>query len=101
MGIRLREHDQDLTTALQFADDTEVVLGSMADVGTFLECLHMCAQAAGPQLNLGKVELLRVGAGPGQQDGPVDNTHNLRVVRTTTAPGAWTCRSQTLTKPQR
>jgi hypothetical protein len=40
-GIRLWEHDQELiTTAVQFADDTEVVLGGMADVGPFLECMH-------------------------------------------------------------
>ncbi len=36
VGIRLREHDQELTTAVQFADDTEVVPGGMADVGPFL-----------------------------------------------------------------
>jgi hypothetical protein len=85
------------TVAVQFADDAEVVLGGMADVGPFLECMHTCAQATGQQLNLDKVELLRVGAEAGQQDGPVDNAHNLRVVRTATAlnlppakPQRWT-----------
>ncbi len=85
VGIRHREHDQDLTTAVQFADDTEVVLGGMADVGPFLECMHTYTQATGQQLNLDNVELLRVGAEAGQQDGPGDNAHNLRVVRTATA----------------
>ena len=85
VGIRLREHDQELTTAVQFADDTEVVLGGMADVGPFLECMNTYAQASGELLNLDKVELLRVGGGAGQQAGPVDNAHNLRVVRTATA----------------
>jgi hypothetical protein len=39
----------------------------------------------GPTAYLDKVELLRVGGGAGQQAGPVDNAHNLRVVRTATA----------------
>ncbi len=70
---------------MQFADDTEVVLGGMADVGPFLECMNTYAQASGQLLNLDKVELLRVGGGAGQQAGPVDNAHNLRVVRRVTA----------------
>jgi hypothetical protein len=41
----------------------------------------------------------RLDSTPGQHAGPVDYAHNVRVVRT--APGVWTCRSQTLAKPQR
>ena len=86
VGIRLREQDRDLTTAVQFADDTEVVLGSMAAVGPFLECMHTYAQATGQQLNLDKVELLRVGAAAGrQEEGVAENAHNLREVRMATA----------------
>ncbi len=44
-------------TPVQSADDTEVVLGSMPDVGPFLECMHTYAQASGQQLHLDKVEL--------------------------------------------
>jgi hypothetical protein len=47
--------------------------------------MDMYAQATVQLLNLVKVELLRVGVGAGQQAGPVDNAHNLRVVRTATA----------------
>ncbi len=60
LGIRLREHVQDLTTAVQFADETEVVVGTMVDVGPFLERMLTYPQATGQQLNLDKVELLRV-----------------------------------------
>jgi hypothetical protein len=47
--------------------------------------MNTYAQASGQLLNLDKVELLRVGGGAGQQAGPVDNAHNLRVVSTVTA----------------
>ncbi len=85
VGIRLRDQDRDLATAVQFADDTEVVLGNMAAVGPFLECMHTYAQATGQQLNLDKVELLRVGEAAGRQEGAAENAHNLREVRTATA----------------
>jgi hypothetical protein len=55
-------------------------------MGPFLKCMNTYTQqATGQQLNLDNVELLRVGEGAGQQAGPVDNAHNLRVVRTATA----------------
>ncbi len=60
LRVRLREHVQDLPTAVQFTDETEVVLGTMVDVGPFLERMLTYAQATGQQLNLDKLELLRV-----------------------------------------
>ncbi len=47
-----------MTTAVRFADDTEVVLDIMEKLASFLQCMDVFARASGQQLNLGKVELL-------------------------------------------
>ncbi len=57
MGIRLRAGEEQATTAVQFADDTEVVLDSMEKLSNFLQCMDIFARASGQQLNLDKVEL--------------------------------------------
>jgi hypothetical protein len=66
----------------QYLVRTHDVLGSMSDVGPFQDCVRTVAQATVQQLNLDKVELLRVGAAAGQQDGTEKSAHNLRVART-------------------
>ena len=61
VGITLSVGDPQLTTAVQFADDTEVVLEGVSEVPRFLECMDKYAQASGQKLNLDKVEVLPVG----------------------------------------
>jgi hypothetical protein len=60
VGIRLNPGDDRLTTAVQFADDTEVVLDGLHAVDGFVACMDMYSRASGQQLNLDKVELLLV-----------------------------------------
>ena len=43
VGIRLDPHMEAVTTAVQFADDTEVVLEGMAAVPDFIQCMEVCA----------------------------------------------------------
>ncbi|MFN7778840.1 MAG: hypothetical protein ACK5RK_08220, partial [Betaproteobacteria bacterium] len=52
-------------TAVQFADDTEVVLECPAAVPQFLQCVEVFSNASGQRLNLDKVELLTVGRAGG------------------------------------
>ena len=47
MGIRLRAGEEQVTTAGQFADDTEVVLDSMEKLSHFLQCMDVFARASG------------------------------------------------------
>ena len=61
VGIRLQPEDKDLVTAVQFADDTEVVLEGPAAVPQFLQCMEVFSNASGQRINLDKVELLTVG----------------------------------------
>ncbi len=72
--------------AVQFADDTEVVPGSMADVGPFLECMHTYAQATGQQLNLdqGRAVTCRSSRCVAGRAGGYGKAYNLRVVRAAT-----------------
>jgi hypothetical protein len=44
--------EEQVTTAVQFADDTEVVLDSMEKLSNFLQCMDVFARASGQQLNL-------------------------------------------------
>ena len=68
IGIRLTpESDTDQLTAVQFADDGQVLLEGESAVPTFLEAMQTFAQAAGQRLNLDKVELLKVGVEQPQQ----------------------------------
>jgi hypothetical protein len=53
-----------VTTAVQFADDTEVVLEGMAALPDFVQCMEVCAKASGQELNLDKVQLLPLGLAP-------------------------------------
>ena len=62
IGIRLLPEDSEVVTAVQFADDTEVVLQGIDSVSDFIKCMDVYARASGQQLNLDKVELLPVGA---------------------------------------
>ena len=64
VGVTLRPADGEVVTAVQFADDTEVVLQGMESVSDFLVCMDVYARASGQQLNLDKVELLPIGAAP-------------------------------------
>jgi hypothetical protein len=81
VGIRLRAGEEQVTTAVQFADDTEVVLDSMEKLSHFLQCMDVSARASGQQLNLDKVELLPIGLNPG----PVEEAQGMRVVQRATA----------------
>ncbi len=91
MGLRLTPGDPQPCTGCQYADDTEVVLGSEAAVAPFLQAMDAFARASGQRLNLDKVELLRVGAIPaaaGQQQPAaqeVGQLEGLKVVTTATA----------------
>ena len=58
IGIHLPPGGGERTTAVQFADDTEVLLEGPEVVPRFLECMDIFAQASGQRLNLDKVELL-------------------------------------------
>jgi len=89
VGIRLHPTNDELTTAMQYADATEVLLGSSAELGTFLECMDIYARGSGQQLNLEKVELLPIGpAEKGEPPGEGAETRaGLRVVTTATALG--------------
>ena len=66
IGIRLSPECSDLTTATQYADDTEPFLQSLEEgrVAAFLEVMERFARASGQRLNVDKVELLSVGAPP-------------------------------------
>ena len=81
VGIRLCAGEEQVTTAVQFADDTEVVLDSMEKLSNFLQCMDIFARASGQQLNLDKVELLPIGPNPG----PVEEAQGMRVVQQATA----------------
>ena len=81
VGIRLRPEDSEVVTAVQFADDTEVVLQGMDGVSEFIQCMDVYARASGQQLNLDKVELLPVGSAPA----PARLIQGLRVVPSATA----------------
>ena len=61
LGVRLDPASADRTAAVQFADDGQVLLDSVAEVPVFLAAMETFAQASGQKLNLDKVELLRVG----------------------------------------
>jgi hypothetical protein len=58
------------TRASQYADDTAVPLPDDAAVGRFQWCMHSFGRASGQALNIGKTELLRVGAVNGGRAGP-------------------------------
>jgi hypothetical protein len=86
VGIRLREHDQDLTLAVRGRHrGGPREHGGRGAVPRMYEYTRMPRPRANSLTLITKVELLRVGAEAGQQAGPVDNAHNLRVVRPATA----------------
>lgn len=62
LGVRLDPTNEERTTAVQFADDGQVLLEGEEAVPGFLEAMHTFAQASGQKLNCDKVELVRVGA---------------------------------------
>lgn len=64
LGIRLLPARSKLTTASQYADDTEAVLSSLAELPRFVEAMNRFARASGQWLNVEKVELLQVGVPP-------------------------------------
>ncbi|GFR43104.1 hypothetical protein Agub_g3953, partial [Astrephomene gubernaculifera] len=72
-----------LTTAVQFADDTEVVLRGPDAVGDFLQHMETFAKASGQRLNLDKVELLPIGVQTGTEGQQV--IHGVSVARTAVA----------------
>ena len=82
VGIRLQPKDADLVTAVQFADDTEVVLDGPEAVPQFLRCMEVYSYASGQRLNVDKVELLTVGRAGGSSAAAVGG---LKVVSTATA----------------
>ncbi|PNH09547.1 LINE-1 reverse transcriptase [Tetrabaena socialis] len=59
MGVRLDPTDAERMTAVQFADDGQVLLEGEGAVPAFLAAMQTFAQATGQHLNLVKVELLR------------------------------------------
>ena len=63
VGLRLAP-DAAPITAVQFADDTEVVLDGPAAVPHFVQCMDTFALASGQRLNMDKVELLPLGVPP-------------------------------------
>ena len=66
-------------TALQFADDAEVLLPSLDQVPSFLAAMHTFGDATGQRLNPDKTELLPIGDVPA---GLPATAHGLRVVST-------------------
>ena len=81
VGIRLAVGAGPITTAVQFADDTQVLLEGPAEVPAFLASMEVYAQASGQRLNLDKVEMLSIGVeGPSPHD-----MGGLKVVASATA----------------
>lgn len=116
MGIRLDPTDADRTTAVQFADDGQVLLEGDEAVPYFLGVMNTFAQATGQRLNCNKVELLRIGAvrppqpasqpaAAGQVQGPAvppaqpTTVAGLQVVPATTALGIRFSNSPPLLEP--
>ena len=93
VGISTSPSDPTLLTAVQFADDTEVVLEGPGAVPHFLGCMDVYAKASGQMLNLDKVELLPVGEAVAHLHAPTAGAEahterrvqGLKVVRTATA----------------
>lgn len=73
-----------LLTALQYADDAEVLLPSTDQVPAFLDAMQRFGAATGQRLNPDKTELLPIGAVPA---GPPAAVHGLRVVSAATSLG--------------
>ncbi len=71
MEIRLRAGEEQVTTAVQFANDMEMVLDGMEKLVNFLQRMGVFARASGQQLNL--VELLPIGPNPGTGGGGAGN----------------------------
>lgn len=82
-GIGIQVADR-LLTALQYADDAEVMLPSLARVPAFLDAMRTFGDATGQHLNPAKTELLPVGDVPA---GLPDFCHGLRVVSAATCLG--------------
>lgn len=61
LGVKLDPADAERTTAVQFADDGQVLVEGDHAVPAFLAAMQTFAQASGQRLNCDKVELLRVG----------------------------------------
>ena len=87
VGPRLAP-DAALVTAIQFADDTKVVLDGPAAVPHFVQCMYTFALASGQRLNMDKVELLPLGVPPpfGPVAGGPAPPHPLRRLPALVAP---------------
>jgi hypothetical protein len=82
-GIGIQVAGQ-LLTALQYADDAEVLLPSLEQVPAFLAAMSTFGNATGQRMNPDKTELLPVGDVPA---GLPDSVHGLRVVSAATSLG--------------
>ena len=80
--------------ACQYADDTEVVLQSPADLPAFVDAMHVFQRASGQALNLDKSEALPVGAVPGGDGAardplPAAPTSSTRAAARAAVAAAW------------